>query len=166
MCVCVCVFFYLAGVRSIASSLTCCQHCGFVYLENSDDTLVCTEAQPYIDFRGKMCYRHVSIPNWSLTGYLKALHAGGKKQAVLHGMFMHMFCFPLIFLPSLLEIYGEIRMNTLPSVSSLISPTFIGMTWEAIYWHVWAACQVFRVGDFSISALETDKYQVMQPSLL
>ena len=100
-----------SGVRSIASFLTCCQHCGFVYLEHFDDTLVCMDAQPYIDFRGNLRYRHVSIANWSLTGYLKSLHAGG-------------------------------------------------MTWEAIYWHVWAACQIFQVDECSISALETDKYKL------
>ena len=100
-----------SGVRSIASFLTCCQHCGFVYLEHFDDTLVCKDAEAYVDFRGNLRYRHVSIASWSLTGYLKSLHAGG-------------------------------------------------MTWEAIYWHVWAACQIFQVGDYSISALETDKYQI------
>ncbi len=99
------------GIRSIASYLTCCQHCGFVYLEHFDDTLVCKDAEAYVDFRGNLRYRHMSIASWSLTGYLKSLHAGG-------------------------------------------------MTWEAIYWHVWAACQIFQIKDYSISALETDKYQI------
>lgn len=105
------------GSRSIASRLTCCQHCGFVYLENFDDTLYCSQTKPYLDFRGKLCFRHLSISNWSLTGYLKALHAGG-------------------------------------------------MTWEAIYWHVWAACQIFQVADISISALETDRYRIEEDCIV
>jgi len=64
------------GSRSIASSLTCCQNCGVVYLETFGDFLTCSESRPYIDFSGKLCFRHASIPSWSLTGYLKALHAG------------------------------------------------------------------------------------------
>ena len=34
------------------------------------------------------------------------------------------------------------------------------MTWEAIYWHVWAACQIFQFGDIAISSLETDRYKI------
>lgn len=64
-------------VRSIASSLTCCMHCGTVYLENYEEYLSCTEAKAFVDFRGKICHYHFSIPNWSLTSYLKTLHAGG-----------------------------------------------------------------------------------------
>ena len=104
-------------VRSIASCLTCCMHCGTVYLENYEEYLHCTEAKAFVDFRGKVCFYHFSIPNWSLTSYLKTLHAGG-------------------------------------------------MNWEAIYWHVWAACQVFRIGKFAISALETDKYRLVEDGII
>ena len=38
-----------------------------------------------------------------------------------------------------------------------------GMNWDAIYWHVWASCQVFRVHDFMFSILETDRW-VYAPS--
>ena len=55
------------GIRSIASYLTCCQHCGFVYLEHFDDTLVCKDAEAYVDFRGNLRYRHMSIASWSLS---------------------------------------------------------------------------------------------------
>ena len=40
------------------------------------------------------------------------------------------------------------------------------MNWEAIYWHVWAACQVFRTNYVSISALETDKYDLEDDGVL
>ena len=65
------------GIRSVATSLTCCQYCGCVYLESYDGLLACAEAQPFIDFRGKFSRRHLAMPTWSLTAYLKALHAGG-----------------------------------------------------------------------------------------
>jgi hypothetical protein len=32
-----------------------------------------------------------------------------------------------------------------------------GMGWDSIYWHVWAACVVFRVEGVMISALEVDR---------
>ena len=35
-----------------------------------------------------------------------------------------------------------------------------GMGWDAIYWHVWAACVVFRVENVMISALEVDRYTI------
>jgi hypothetical protein len=41
-----------------------------------------------------------------------------------------------------------------------------GMGWDAIYWHVWAACIVLRVEDVVISALETDRYGVEPDGLL
>eukprot|EP01033_Poteriospumella_lacustris_P017978 gene17978-12886_t len=41
-----------------------------------------------------------------------------------------------------------------------------GMGWDAIYWHVWAACIVLRVQDVVISALETDRYGVEPDGLL
>lgn len=65
------------GMRSIASSLTCCRHCGMVYLDNYISSLYCKSSLLSIDFRGKLARRHDAIPNWSLTAYLKALHAGG-----------------------------------------------------------------------------------------
>jgi hypothetical protein len=105
------------GTRSIAASLTCCQHCGFVYLEMYERQLACKCAKPFIDFRGKLVKRHMAIPGWSLTAYLKSLHAGG-------------------------------------------------MGWEAIYWHVWAACQVFQAGDIVLSALQTNRYSVEEDGLL
>lgn len=40
------------------------------------------------------------------------------------------------------------------------------MGWDAIYWHVWAACIVLRVEDIVISALETDRYGVEPEGLL
>ncbi len=65
------------GMRSIASSLTCCRHCGMVYLDNYISSLYCKASSLSIDFRGKLVRRHDAIANWSLTAYLKALHAGG-----------------------------------------------------------------------------------------
>ncbi len=88
-----------------------------MYLDSYDQYLTCIEAKPFIDFRGRLCRRHVPIPGWSLTGYLKALHSGG-------------------------------------------------MSWEAIYWHVWGACQVFQIDDITISALETDKYSIESDGIL
>lgn len=41
-----------------------------------------------------------------------------------------------------------------------------GMGWDAIYWHVWAACIVFRVQSVVISALEVDRYTVEPDGLL
>ena len=100
-----------SGARTIAASLTCCRYCGHVFLENYITMLSCTNAPPTIDFRGRVIRRHYPITSWSLTSYLKALHAGS-------------------------------------------------MAWDAIYWHVWAACIVFKVDDFMISALEVDRYVV------
>ena len=65
------------GMRSIASSLTCCRHCGTVYLDNYISSLYCKASSLSIDFRGRLVRRHDAIANWSLTAYLKALHAGG-----------------------------------------------------------------------------------------
>lgn len=39
--------------------------------------LSCRLSFPTIEFRGKLMRRHSSIPNWSLTSYLKLLHSGG-----------------------------------------------------------------------------------------
>ena len=97
--------------RTIAASLTCCRHCGMVYLDNYVSFLNCRSSPPTIDFRGQLASRHSSIPGWSLTSYLKSLHSGG-------------------------------------------------MGWDAIYWHVWAACVVFRVENIMISTLEVDRYTV------
>jgi hypothetical protein len=41
-----------------------------------------------------------------------------------------------------------------------------GMGWDAIYWHVWAACVVFRVENVMISALEVDRYSVEPDGLV
>lgn len=41
-----------------------------------------------------------------------------------------------------------------------------GMGWDAIYWHVWAACIVLKVEDVLISALEVDRYTVELDGLL
>ena len=65
------------GVRTIASSLTCCRYCGLVYLENYVALLTCKLAPPVVDFRGKLARKHVGLQSWSLTAYLKGLHAGG-----------------------------------------------------------------------------------------
>eukprot|EP01041_Mallomonas_annulata_P013326 gene13326-28233_t len=105
------------GHRSIAASLTCCQFCGSVYLDSCVSSLICLSSKAAIDFRGSLVRRHQAIPSWSLTGYLKTLHAGG-------------------------------------------------MSWEAIYWHVWAACEVFQGGDVMISALDTDRYVVESDGIL
>ena len=73
--------------------------------------LACRKAPITIDFRGQSDRRHYPITAWSLTAYLKSLHAGN-------------------------------------------------MGWDAIYWHVWAACIVFSADNFMISALEVDRYSV------
>lgn len=65
------------NIKSIASSLTCCKYCGTVYLENYVSSLTCNNSPPSIDFRGCLTKKHSAIPAWSLTSYLKALHAGG-----------------------------------------------------------------------------------------
>lgn len=106
-----------SGLRTIAASLTCCRYCGFVYLDSCVASLACRTAPPVIDFRGRLARKHMAISGWSLTAYLKALHAGG-------------------------------------------------MGWDAIYWHVWAACEVFQVADVMISALEVDRYTVEPDGLL
>ena len=97
------------GLKSIASTLTCCKYCGIIFLDNYISSLVCPKAPLVVEYRGRLVRRHSSISNWSLTAYLKALHAGG-------------------------------------------------MTWEAIYWHVWGGCVVLRAGDNAFSALESDAY--------
>ena len=63
--------------RSIATSLTCCEYCGVVYLENYVTLLTCKISPSTISYRGNICKRHSSIPGWSLTSYLKTLHCGG-----------------------------------------------------------------------------------------
>jgi len=103
--------------RTIAASLTCCYHCGMVYLENYVDYLHCKNSPSNIDFRGRLTSRHAAINGWSLTAYLKALHNGG-------------------------------------------------MGWDAIYWHVWGACIVFRVDNVIVSALEVDRYTIESDGLI
>ena len=63
--------------RSIATSLTCCEYCGVVYLENYVTLLTCKISPSTISYRGNICKRHSSITGWSLTSYLKTLHCGG-----------------------------------------------------------------------------------------
>lgn len=63
--------------RTIAASLTCCRHCGLVYLDNYVSLLTCRASPPSIDFRGQLASRHAAIVGWSLTSYLKTLHSGG-----------------------------------------------------------------------------------------
>lgn len=108
-------------IKTIAASLTCCRNCSIVYLENYSGALHCNRALPTVDFRGNMTQQHCSIPGWSLTAYLKALHAGG-------------------------------------------------MAWDAIYWHVWAACVVLKVPEavppVMISVLETDRYCIELDGLM
>lgn len=99
------------GTKTIASTLTCCRHCGCVYLENYVCNLACKVAEPVIDYRGKWVRRHDSIRGWSLTSYLKSLHSAN-------------------------------------------------MSWEVIYWHAWAACEVLQVEDICFSALDTDRYML------
>jgi len=65
------------NMKTIASSLTCCKYCGTVYLENYVASLTCPNSPPSIEFRGRLSRKHAAIPAWSLTSYLKALHAGG-----------------------------------------------------------------------------------------
>jgi hypothetical protein len=106
-----------SSFRTIAASLTCCYHCGMVYLENYVDYLHCKNSPSNIDFRGRLTSRHAAINGWSLTAYLKALHNGG-------------------------------------------------MGWDAIYWHVWGACIVFRVDNVIVSALEVDRYTIESDGLI
>jgi hypothetical protein len=105
------------GLRTIASSLTCCRDCGVVFLVSCASRLSCRLAPPLVDFRGRLARTHVPLQSWSLTAYLKALHAGG-------------------------------------------------MGWDAIYWHVWACCEVLQVQDITFSVLEVDRYSVQQDGLL
>ena len=105
------------GSRTIAASLTCCRYCGIVYLDNWVSMLTCRSSPPAVDYRGYLARRHAVITGWSLTSYLKTLHAGG-------------------------------------------------MSWDAIYWHVWGACEVFLVGDVMVSALEVDRYTIEPDGLL
>jgi hypothetical protein len=88
-----------------------------VYLDRCVSMLLCRSSFPSIEYRGRLARRHAAIPSWSLTAYLKALHAGG-------------------------------------------------MSWEAIYWHVWSSCVVFRVSDLMLSAQEVDKYKVEADGLI
>lgn len=93
--------------RAIAASLTCCKYCGTVYLDNYVSSLHCQLSKPIIGFRGDITRRHSPTTGWSLTTYLKILHAGG-------------------------------------------------MNWEAIYWHVWAACVVMRPIGYSVTAIDKE----------
>lgn len=65
------------GLKSIASSLTCCMICGKIYLDNFNTQLLCTNAEISIDYRGRLVRRHTPASDWSLTSYLKLLHSGG-----------------------------------------------------------------------------------------
>lgn len=63
--------------KAIAASLTCCKHCGKVYLECYVSSLSCEQSAPMIGYRGNLVRKHVSTPSWSLTTYLKSLHGSG-----------------------------------------------------------------------------------------
>lgn len=65
------------GVKTIATSLNCCKHCGNIYLDSYVNSLKCPSAPSSISFRGVLCQRHNPVSGWSLTAYLKALHIGG-----------------------------------------------------------------------------------------
>ena len=67
----------LNSKRGIASSLMCCKYCGMIYLETYIISLNCSIAPMIIDYHGSLTRRHYSIAGWSLTSYLKSLHAGG-----------------------------------------------------------------------------------------
>ena len=65
------------NARTIAAALTCCRYCGSVYLDTHSSSLHCKASTPSIDHRGRLFSRHAAIIGWSLTAYLKSLHAGG-----------------------------------------------------------------------------------------
>lgn len=48
-----------------------------MYLDSYSTNLVCHNANAAVDFRGKLVRRHESVPDWSLTNYLKTLHGTG-----------------------------------------------------------------------------------------
>ncbi len=66
-----------SGVKSLAATLTCCVTCGKIYLDSFSSQLVCEDAETSVDFRGRLVHRHTPAGDWSLTSYLKLLHAGG-----------------------------------------------------------------------------------------
>ncbi len=72
------------GVKSIASSLTCCQNCATVYLDLHVSSLICKKSAPVIDFRGKLVKRHQAVADWSLTAYLKSLHAASMSWEAIY----------------------------------------------------------------------------------
>jgi hypothetical protein len=99
------------GGKALASTMTCCRKCGKIYLDMFVNEIVCSEASPAVDFRGRLARRHSPAADWSLTSYLKLLHSGG-------------------------------------------------MTWEAIYWHVWSACAVMSKDGVFFNAQDTYRYTI------
>jgi hypothetical protein len=67
----------LSSHKPIASSLTCCRYCGDIFVDGNQQLLTCRAATPSIDYRGRYEQRHASLPIWSLTNHLKALHVHG-----------------------------------------------------------------------------------------
>jgi hypothetical protein len=157
-----------ASARTIAASLTCCRHCGLAYLDNYVGLLTCRASPPTVDFRGQLASRHSAIVGWSLTSYLKTLHSGGFGRLCV-------LCFVgcskrILFMRELCEWCGQSCRASHLVMSELLACCLCacagGMGWDAIYWHVWAACVVFRADHVMISALEVDRYVVEPDGLL
>ena len=73
--------------------------------------------------------------------------------------------------PLAIDYHGKLtkRHNAIPawSLTSYLKNLHVsGMNWDCIYWHVWASCQVFRVADFMVSAIEVDRYTIEPDGLL
>eukprot|EP01031_Cornospumella_fuschlensis_P029075 gene29075-35089_t len=64
-------------IKSIASCLTCCRHCGILYPQTASSYLTCRSSPPALTARGELATSHSPLPHWSLTAYLKGLHGGG-----------------------------------------------------------------------------------------
>ncbi len=66
-----------SGVKALAATLTACTLCGKMFLEGFGHVLTCNTAEVAVNFRGQLARRHTAAVDWSLTSYLKLLHAGG-----------------------------------------------------------------------------------------
>jgi hypothetical protein len=84
--------------RAIAASLTCCKHCGKVYLECYVSSLSCEHSPPMIGFRGNLVRKHTSTTGWSLTTYLKSLHGSGMTW---EGIYWHVWGACVVLQPAL-----------------------------------------------------------------
>jgi len=67
--------------------------------------------------------------------------------------------------PLAIDYRGKLtkRHNAIPawSLTTYLKNLHVsGMNWDCIYWHVWASCQVYKVSDFMVSAIEIDRYTV------